>query len=61
MMTEELKPCPWCGSNAKIEKLNNDYNQFIVRCDNQEICRVNPWTFGCGEGDAITAWNTRHE
>lgn len=32
----ELKPCPFCGEHARIERSKN--NQFQVACNHDERC-----------------------
>ena len=58
----ELKPCPWCGSNARISKSKrNAINDFFGKCANSDdACCVQPETCWYNtEAEAITAWNTR--
>lgn len=56
----KLKPCPFCGGEAKVDYAINDYNRWGVSCN----------TCGCvvevGFGDyedtveeAVKAWNRR--
>lgn len=58
----KLKPCPFCGGEAKVGYAINDYNRWGVSCN----------TCGCvvevGFGDyedtmeeAVKAWNRRAE
>ena len=64
-MTEELKGCPWCGTNPKIgsaliEKgYRHDYYWVYCADDN---CTILPDT-GLDDTaeEAIKKWNTRHE
>ena len=65
----ELKPCPFCGSNARIKKGEPDAGGFYVVCANTDCyCElgfaliwsdVHHGLFGTGQ-EAIEAWNTRH-
>lgn len=56
----DLKPCPFCGSNAHINIFANGWAGYSVSCDA---------IFGCGatqerfdtEKEAIEAWNRRAE
>ena len=60
-MSEELKPCPFCGESSigYIQHLNDDTYQ--VRCINGE-CGVAPITVCCSSREhAIKVWNTRAE
>lgn len=68
-LSEELKPCPFCGGKAEINQIGNEYTRsrgFEVKC----------LTWGCATKKramvirqptskarefAITAWNTRSE
>lgn len=72
-MTEQLKPCPFCGSTPKIELGKKQYCQthgdpsqeVIVRCPN----RYHTVIVGAGDvynggeakarEEAIERWNTR--
>lgn len=58
-MTDELKPCPFCGSSAVIRS-NGEY-QYYVRCTNFD-CSVHPTTYVMTTPEkAIAAWNRREE
>lgn len=51
----ELKPCPFCGSEAD---LYGECNMVKVRCINYQCgCKTNAW-FDEIE-DAVEHWNTR--
>lgn len=58
-MSEELKPCPFCGGEAAIyEPITTRF--WFVRCSNGDTCST------CGpdrgtRSEAIEAWNTRAE
>lgn len=53
-MTTELKPCPCCGGEAKMEELYGDYS---VECQNVECLLATPW---CGTPEGAAAiWNRR--
>ena len=32
-MNEELKPCPFCGGKAEIEKIGFPYDEFSISCN----------------------------
>lgn len=70
-MSEELKPCPFCGGEAKLVKIERDNYPYgtcdyicYVLCKN---CGVTGKTFSSEnqneykETEAITAWNTRFQ
>ena len=66
-MSEELKPCPFCGSSkievtvatipeeALSDELESDHKSYAVVCLDCGGCGVSEDT----EGAAITAWNKR--
>ena len=51
----ELKPCPFCGSEAFIVHFTQ--NACYVKCDNHD-CMASQKVYGT-EAEAIEAWNTR--
>lgn len=53
-MSEELKPCPFCGSHATIRQ---NFHGFYVECDNIDCRAVGSWDLGAS--GAIEKWNTR--
>lgn len=56
-MTDNLKPCPFCGAAANIRfDFKHDY---VVFCTN-EFCMLNELEYGFdSEEEAIEAWNRR--
>ena len=69
-MSEELKPCPFCGRNVKIENIGDtDSNEkiYMIFCD----CGASVTFAGSDEGEegsydlnkkeSIAAWNRRVE
>lgn len=57
----DLKPCPFCGSEAEIIDYKDEYLEQIVTCRNS-FCKVNPNThFFETREEAIEAWNRRAE
>ena len=60
---KELKPCPFCGGDAKIFDMGCDY--FVVCCE-RDTCLGNVRAdegFYCdiaNISDGIEVWNTRH-
>lgn len=56
-MNNELKPCPFCGGEAKMERY--DSSLMYIRCSNNK-CLVDPKTVFCKSSEqAIRIWNTR--
>ena len=62
MKTEtELKPCPFCGSAAKIIEHPILQHRYIAVCNNSK-CKVIPYTLPYKTPmGAIAAWNRRAE
>lgn len=56
-MSKNLKPCPFCGSSAKVIKENTKYSPpcYSVECTNG--CSYVAAFYSSGE--AIEAWNSR--
>ncbi len=56
-MTDELLPCPFCGSDAILldTKLVIGF-QYFISCNK---CRANGPGFTNDRNKAITSWNTR--
>ena len=55
----ELKPCPFCGGEAKIDFNGIDYVLWkFVKCQNPE-CEVQTKQITQSDEQAIAAWNTR--
>lgn len=54
-MAEKLKPCPFCGGEAYIVKLNILFDPIIVGCKNCgcSVKRTNEVE------EAVRAWNRR--
>lgn len=59
-MSEELKPCPFCGSDAKVNYENPRYPtkwKYQAECGNYE-CRATG-AYGASDYEASESWNTR--
>lgn len=60
---QELKPCPFCGHNAKMTTIENrrprtvGLTGFFIKCS---VCRATTGVEFVKE-DAIEAWNRRAE
>ena len=52
-MTEELKPCPFCGGEAEVRMFTATL--IFVQCKN---CLAGSTAFSTDE-EAVTAWNKR--
>jgi Lar family restriction alleviation protein len=52
-MSEELKPCPFCGSTDEEVWQVDEY----VKCNDCEA--EGPWSFEQGETEAVELWNRR--
>lgn len=52
-MSDELKPCPFCGGKARLEKITN--LSFIVRCPK---CGAKT-TYRLSSSLAVKIWNSR--
>lgn len=62
-MTDELKPCPFCGKIPEIiiSKNSNSKSFYRVECKRMS-CTVLASTFAYStENEAIEAWNRRAE
>lgn len=56
----ELKPCPFCGGEAKVKAYSNGYNiWFRVMCDDCGVAQDGIRNGYYGEEQAIEAWNRR--
>lgn len=56
-----LEPCPFCGGEA-VYCPDTSYGQERVFCPDRNECNASPWTYGePNSGEAIAAWNRRHD
>ena len=55
-MADELKPCPFCGSDSiRVECFAEKYYKYVVVCNNCGVKTGNEHI----EAIAIAAWNRR--
>lgn len=54
-MSEELKPCPFCGGED-VEHLPDGFGNWLVGC---VTCDYRIQCVSCTEDDAVRYWNTR--
>lgn len=64
MSKVKLKPCPFCGGEARLEQIPGaTWDKFVVTCKSKKCCAF--YIGYCDEGlydtrtKAIEAWNTR--
>lgn len=57
----ELKPCPFCGGEARMHASHHgDTHYYQVECGNEYDCGAWPAVRVCHtEAEAIAAWNAR--
>lgn len=55
---EDLKPCPFCGGEAKINRIVNTFYQYARYFSSCTRCSAESKVFET-EQEAIEAWNTR--
>ena len=62
-MPNELKPCPFCGGEAKLvnQKVMGGYDYSFVRCKKCDIGtqKYEVSTEYCSSDKAISTWNRR--
>lgn len=59
MTAHDLKPCPFCGGEARIETVNHDYGvTYSVGCFGSGRCGAS-FTLFDHRNDAIATWNRR--
>ena len=57
----ELKPCPFCGSPARIKVIDDGvhYKKFYPSCTNRNCIGRNTHKYFCSERLAVEEWNRR--
>lgn len=62
-MSEELKPCPFCGGEAEVVQFDFCFSVECTVCDTKIgdcLCNDSGWVYPFNsEQKAIKAWNTR--
>lgn len=60
-MSEQIKPCPWCGNKAMLRYIDGEKKLWYIRCSStSKNCPVIPCTWVTdSEEEAIKDWNTR--
>ena len=58
-MSEKLKPCPFCGSEARIWQNEDGTGSYYGRCKRQRCAATGPWAFDADV--AAHFWNTRKD
>lgn len=57
-MSEELKPCPFCGGEPYTLDTREGWH---IECSNDDcVCQPSLYTFYHRFEDAVEKWNTRH-
>ena len=63
MSKEKLKPCPFCGKNAFVQKSNGLSGisgvEYYPRCRTKDCVGNQGWVGFDTEAEAIKAWNRR--
>lgn len=52
---DKLKPCPFCGGKAKVQRYPHNYSVYCTKCGARTIL------FKPTEKEAFEAWNRRTE
>lgn len=60
-MSEELKPCPFCGSAPEIGSLGGDKQNWSIWCEGCGIPVAHTGTNGETKEEITKAWNGRTE
>lgn len=60
-MTEDLKPCPFCGSPATLYEFGDCHPRYVVYCDNDHCMFSGELLAIYKENIAVEKWNTRVE
>lgn len=61
-MTQDLKPCPFCGGEAELKQTGQ--KRLTIKCNNCKISRsqsVNRFSLNWLEEKVINHWNTQYK
>lgn len=59
-MSEELKPCPFCGRKSIIEHWSSDGAMYMVKCNNPDcLIPVTSYPAGHNLDEVMKEWNRR--
>ena len=56
-MSDELKPCPFCGGDAFLRDDVSHGTAFFIGCATEECFGEIHWAYT--EAEAVASWNTR--
>ena len=58
MVDEKIKPCPFCGGAAIIQR--GPFEERFVTCADEKKCggRLNPGFWGTTDEQAVHIWNS---
>lgn len=57
-MSEELKPCPFCGSEVKLTNIDPNDTYYMIECQN-ENCNSATCFGEAGKEEIMMMWNRR--
>lgn len=60
-MTEELKPCPFCGGEAELNESESVFPYFSIWCKNENCIAGAVQVKDFDKERLVNAWNTRAE
>lgn len=55
---EKLKPCPFCGGEAKITRIRGSERPYVAVCQKGE-CQASVGVYSYTRAEAAKAWNRR--
>jgi len=55
----ELKPCPFCGGTAHVDRHYSYFRDFVIYCEGCDtVFGLDDWR--TTEAETVDAWNRRH-